>query len=182
MNKGKKSYARELVKDIIIAGAIVAALSFFIRPTLVKETSMEPTIQPNSYLIMSKRAYSFNEIQRGDIIVFKSDTEFADGKNKLLIKRVIGIPGDIITITGGKVWLNGSEVRESYIAAGGTPGNIYNLEVHQGQVFVMGDHRVVSIDSRKFGCISKSSIVGKAVFRLFPFNEIGAIHSKNGNN
>lgn len=175
MSEEAKANLKEIIKDVIIAVAIVAVVSIFIRPTLVKETSMEPTIQPNNYLIMSKQSYTFGEMKRGDVVVFKSDLELQNGHKKLLIKRVIGLPGDVITITGGNVWINGSKVSESYIAEGGTPGDIKNLEIPKGKIFAMGDHREVSIDSRKLGCISKDRIVGKAVFRLFPFNEIGAM-------
>lgn len=175
MSDKTKGTIKELVKDVIIAVVIVAGVSIFIRPTLVKETSMEPSIEPNDYLIMSKQAYKFSDLKRGDVIVFRSDLKLENGHKKLLIKRVIGLPGDVITITGGNVWLNGSKVSEKYIADGGTPGEIYNIQVPKGQVFVMGDHRAVSIDSRKLGCIDQNRIVGKAVFRLYPFNEIGAI-------
>ncbi|MGI6722548.1 MAG: signal peptidase I [Anaerovoracaceae bacterium] len=175
MKENTKATVKELAKDVAIAVAIVVGISVFVSPTLVKETSMEPNVEPNDYLLMSKQAYRFGKMHRGDVVIFRSDLETPDGHKKLLIKRVIGLPGDILTITNGEVWLNGSKVKEDYIAEGGTPGEIYNLKIPKGQIFVMGDHRVVSVDSRKLGTIDKKSIVGKAVFRLFPFNKIGAI-------
>jgi len=175
MSEKTKENVKELTRDVVIAIAIAFAIGIFIRPTLVQETSMEPNIYPNDYLIMSKQSYTFGEMHRGDVIIFKSDLETENHHKKLLIKRVIGLPGDVITITGGNVWINGSRVKENYIAEGGTPGDIYNLVVPKGKLFVMGDHRVVSIDSRKLGCINQDRVKGKAVFRLYPFNKIGAI-------
>lgn len=175
MNEKKKNNVKTIVKDILIACVIAFVISLFIRPTLVKETSMEPTVRADDYVIMSKQSYTFGKIERGDIVVFKSDLKLDETHNKLLIKRVIGIPGDIITISDGNVYLNGNLVNEPYIAPGGTVGEIYNLTVPKRQAFVMGDHRSVSIDSRKFGCIKQKDIVGQAVFRLYPFNKIGVI-------
>lgn len=175
MSEKRRDNVKGMIRDILIACAIAFVISLFIRPTLVKETSMEPTVHPNDYVIMSKQAYTFGKIERGDIIVFKSDLKLDDNHNKLLIKRVIGIPGDIITISDGNVYLNGDKLEEPYIASGGTIGEIYNLTVPEGEVFVMGDHRNVSVDSRKLGCIDQDDIVGQAVFRLYPFDKIGVI-------
>ena len=172
---GGKEFLKELVKDIVIAAAIVAAVSVFFRPTLVKETSMEPNIDNNDYLIMSRQAYHFGDIRRGDVVIFKSDLKDDNGRSKLLIKRAIGLPGDIITIKDGELWINGARMEEDYIAEGGTSGEINNLIVPEGQIFAMGDHREVSIDSRELGCIDKKTVKGKAVFRLFPFSKMGAI-------
>ncbi|MEG0662879.1 MAG: signal peptidase I [Anaerovoracaceae bacterium] len=164
-----------IAKDLIIAGVIALGISIFIRPTLVRETSMEPTVEPSDYLLLSKQSYTFGKIDRGDVVVFKSDLKLDEKHNKLLIKRVIGLPGDIITISDRNVYINGSTDKEEYIYDARTPGENYNLTVPEGEVFVMGDHREVSIDSRKLGCIKEDSIIGQAVFRLFPFNKIGTI-------
>ena len=169
----KKSAVGELFRDLLIAALIALAVSFFIRPTIVYETSMQPTIDPHDYLLMSKQAYRSKEVERGDVVIFKSDIELENtGKKKLLIKRVIGVPGDVITIADGNLYINGSKMEEKYIAKGGTPGKVYNVKVPKGEVFVMGDHREVSRDSREFGCVKQNKIVGKAIVRLFPFNKI----------
>lgn len=164
---------KELARDLLIAAVIALAVSFFVRPTIVYETSMQPTIDPHDYLVMSKQAYRTGKVKRGDIVIFRSDLELEDtGKKKLLIKRVIGIPGDVITISDGNLYINGSRMEESYIADGGTPGEVYNTLVGKGEVFVMGDHREVSRDSREFGCVEKDRIVGRAVLRLWPLDDI----------
>ena len=172
----RKIPVKILAIDVGVAVAIAVTVSLFVSPTIVNETSMQPTIDPNDYLLMSKQAYRFGEPKRGDIIVFKSNIKAEDNKhNKMLIKRVIGIPGDIITIVDGNVYRNGEKLEESYIKEGGTNGKIYNLEVPVGEVFVLGDNREVSVDSREIGCVKISKVKGRAFFRLFPFGKMGDV-------
>jgi signal peptidase I len=166
------------IKDIIIAGLIALLVMTFIKPTIVKESSMEPTLYANNYLFLSKQAYRCSEPKRGDIIVFHTDLTTSEGQEKLLIKRVIAIQGDTITIEDGSVYVNGAELSEPYIAGSETSGYIDNFKVPDGMIFAMGDHRSVSIDSRddRVGCVPVDLIVGKAFLRLYPFNKIGFLH------
>lgn len=168
-------FVKSLIKDIIVAAILAAVVISFVRPTIVKQTSMQDTLNPNDYIIMYRRAYSGDkEPKRGDIVIFKSELQDENGKNKLLIKRVIGLPGDKITINDGKVYINDKEYDESYLRDGYTTGSVNNFKVPKGEYFVMGDNRVVSIDSRysEVGCIKKDAIKGRAVLRLFPFTKI----------
>lgn len=168
-------FVKSLIKDIIVAAILAAVVISFVRPTIVKQTSMQDTLNPNDYIIMYRRAYSGDkEPKRGDIVIFKSELQDENGKNKLLIKRVIGLPGDKITINDGKVYINDREYDESYLKDGYTTGSVNNFKVPKGEYFVMGDNRVVSIDSRysEVGCIKKDAIKGRAVLRLFPFTKI----------
>jgi len=165
---------RLIVKDVFIACLIALAISMVFRPTIVRETSMEPTISPSDYLIMYRMAYRFGDVERGDIVIFQSDLKLDDRHNKLLIKRVIALPGDTLSIHGGLVYINGTLQSEDYIADGVTEGEV-EMVVPPGQVFVMGDHRSVSVDSRSLGCIDIDDIVGKAVFRLYPFRDFGML-------
>ena len=180
-NKQEPSFIKSLLIDIVIAALIAGAILFFVRPTVVKQTSMLETFQPNDYVIVYKRAYSGAKTpQRGDVIIFQSDLVNEDtGGDKLLIKRVIGLPGDTISIINDQVYLNGEEFHEDYIRDGYTPaieipqeGETYT--VPEDQYFCMGDNRVVSVDSRysEVGCVTEEQIMGKAVLRLFPFNSI----------
>jgi signal peptidase I len=166
------------IKDIVIAGVIALLIMTFIKPTIVKESSMEPTLYANNYLFLSKQQYRFSEPQRGDIVVFHTNFQTEDGKEKLLIKRVIAVPGDVVTIENGDVYINNTLIYEPYINGDSTSGYIDNLTVPQGQVFAMGDNRGVSIDSRNpdLGCIPADKIVGKAFLRLYPFNQIGLLN------
>ncbi len=167
-----------LIRDIAVAVIIVLAVTMVIKPTIVKENSMQPTLYENNYLLINKQAYRFGEEKRGDIIVFKSDLEDDDGDKKLLIKRIIGLPGDRITIKNGKVFLNGTQQHETYTLEDETSGNISNYKVPEGHLFVMGDNRRVSLDSRseEVGCISEEQVMGKAFVRLYPFNKIGGLY------
>lgn len=179
------------VKDIVIALILALAISMLIKPTIVKESSMMPNFNSNDYIFLSKIAYKFGrEPKRGDVIVFRTNSDsLLDGKgrHKLLIKRVIGIPGDKVKIAEGKVYINGEEDDQSYTRDGETwvdfPGDseVLELTVPEETVFCMGDNREVSIDSRsnKVGCVDQESIVGKAVFRLLPLSDIGVIKNIN---
>lgn len=181
-DKTKPSYFKTLIIDVVVAAAIAFIIVTFIgRPTIVRQTSMQNTIQPNDYLILSKLSYAGSKTpQRGDIIVFKSDlVNEENGDNKLLIKRVIGLPGDTIQIKNEQLILNGKVYKEDYIKDGITPagdnpseGEI--LTVPEDEYYCMGDNRVVSLDSRysEVGTVSEEQMEGKAVVRLFPFNKI----------
>lgn len=172
-----KSFTKSLLIDVIIAIALAGAVLYFVRPTIVKQTSMQDTLQPNDYIIMYKRAYANETPERGDIVIFKSNMTDESGNSKLLIKRVIGLPGDEITIKDGKVYLNGEIYEEDYTKDGTTTGFMNEYVVPEDRYFVLGDNRAVSIDSRydEIGCIHAEDIAGKAVFRLYPFNKIGKI-------
>lgn len=167
-------FLKSLIKDIIIAAILAGIVLLFIRPTVVKQTSMQPTFNPNDYVIMYKRAYVKKEPARGDVIVFKSNLPDASGRDKLLIKRVIGLPGDVISVKDDQLYINGEPYREDYLKDGITTGEVDNLKVPEGEYFVMGDNRVVSLDSRspQVGTVKKSQIKGRAVLRLYPFNKI----------
>ena len=148
----------------------------FIKPTIVKESSMESTLHENDYLFVNRQAYlTADHPDYGDIIVFQSHIQRDDGKGeKLLIKRVIGVENDVIDIHDGVVYRNGKALEEPYTKEGYTEGDISNYKVSENEVFVMGDNRRVSLDSRssEVGTVSEDSIVGKAFIRLYPFNKI----------
>lgn len=177
----KKSVGKAVLYWVIeIAVAVVIALLIIqvIRPTVVKETSMLPNFRDGNYLFVYRLAYKGDKTpQKGDVIIFKSKLTTDSGKPKMLIKRVIGLPGDKITIQDGKVWINGKEDSQSYTHDGETNGSVVNYTVPKNHYYCMGDNRLVSIDSRyaSVGAIDKSKIVGKVVFRLYPFNKMGTI-------
>jgi len=170
---------KEFLKDLVIALVIVLAITFVIKPTIVKESSMEPTLYSDNYLFVNKLAYvNKDHPGYGDIIVFQSNIDKDDGRGKkMLIKRVIGVENDVITITGGVVYRNGTALEEPYTLEGYTSGEVYDLVVPQDEVFVMGDNRSISLDSRdsEVGTITEESILGRAFVRLFPFSEIGLL-------
>ncbi len=164
----------EWIKTIIISVVVALVITVFIRPTLVKGYSMYPTLDQYDYLIINKIPYMMHEPERGDIVVFKSHLKTTNGKEKDLIKRVIGIAGDRVKVANGKVYLNGKELNESYIYGDYTPGEV-DLEVPEGMIFVMGDNRENSLDSRdeRVGPIELEALRGKVFVRLYPFTKIG---------
>lgn len=174
------SFFRSLLIDVVIAFCLAGAVLYFIRPTIVKQTSMEDTLHENDYMVMYRLAYKNHDPERGDIIIFQSDLVNEDsGKDKLLIKRVIGLPGDDIMISDGHLYINGEEYVEDYLKDGYTPafeippeGGTYT--VPEDSFFCMGDNRAGSVDSRRseVGVVSRDAIKGKVVIRLFPFSRI----------
>lgn len=170
----------EWVKTIIISIAVAFLITQFIKPTIVKEHSMVPTLNEYDYIILNKVAYIGDKSPEfGDIIVFKSELLTEDGKKKYLIKRVIGVGGDTITVADGDVYRNGVILEEPYINGDYTAGDIRELAVEEGKLFVMGDNRPNSMDSRdmvEVGQIDESRVLGKTFLRLYPFNQIGFIH------
>lgn len=168
----------EFGKTIIIALVIALLITTFIKPTLVKGYSMYPTIEPNNYLIINKIPYLTGEPKRGDIVVFKAHIYTEEGEEKDLIKRVIGIAGDTIEIKDGEVYRNGERITEEYLSDGISSGDMAPVTIEEGYIFVMGDNRPNSLDSRDpaIGLVAVSDILGRADLRLYPFNELGLIN------
>lgn len=172
---------KDTVKIIALALIGALALLFFIKPTVVKESSMEPGFEENDYLIVSRQSYRLfgGEPERGDVIVAHSGLKTEDGDEKLIIKRVIGTSGDAISVTDGDVYVNGELLDDGYTEDGYTKGAIEDLVVPQDTVFCLGDNREVSLDSRypEVGFIPVEDIVGKVVLRLWPVDKAGTIEN-----
>ena len=173
------SFFKELIKEVLAAVIIALIVMQFIKPTIVKQRSMEPNFNSNDYLLISKQSYGLfrNKPEIGDVIVFETNMKTDNGEDKLLIKRVIGVPGDVITIKDGKVFVNGTEIDDSYTMEQYTTGDIEDLVVPENKLFCLGDNRGVSVDSRSadVGFVDYDSILGKVIFRLYPFKDLGVI-------
>ena len=167
----------EWTKTIAISIIIALIITTFVRPTLVMQYSMHPTIEEHDYLLVNKIAYKFKKIKFGDIIVFESQLKTEEGKNKQLIKRVIGLPGDVLEIKDGVVYRNGEALEEPYINGDYTSGSLGATEIPESKLFVMGDNRPSSVDSRssEVGTVSEDNVMGKVLIRLYPFNKIGFV-------
>lgn len=177
VKKGSEAFA--WIRDILIAIIIALIVTQFITPTIVQEHSMDNTLNNNDYLILWKMAYRSSEPDYGDIVVFKSKLLDENGKEKLLIKRVVAKAGDTVAVRDGYVYRNGTQLMEPYTKDGYTNGGIDETLVPDGQLFLLGDNRIVSMDSRdpSVGFVDEELLVGKAVFRLYPFSKIGGLYS-----
>ena len=163
------------VLETLVSTIIVFFLlqTFVARTFGIEQTSMESTLEPGQEVIVDRLTPAFSPYKRGDIVVFAAPEQ--TGRQEPLIKRVIGIGGDGVELRKGTVYVNGRSIDEPY-AFGGEPtlpvGSATNWIVPQGWLFVMGDHRAVSVDSRQFGPIPISSVVGRAWLRLLPLNKV----------
>ncbi len=180
MNAVKKiiEFIMDILETIVFVGSLFIVIYLFIlQPNQIRGASMEPTFESGDYIFTSKITYKLRTPERGDVIVFRSprnpDIEF--------IKRIIGLPGDTIEIKSEEIFVNGKQLQENYIAAK-TPlwegGFIKDSEVKvvpAGELFVMGDNRPRSSDSREFGFIPLGSIIGQVFYRYFPSNKMGSI-------
>ncbi len=161
----------EMVETVAIAiVAVFLVRTFVAQPFLVSGSSMEPNFNNGNYLLVDEMTYDFRAPERGEVIVFR----YPKDPSVYFIKRVIGLPGETVSITDGVVTItdkNQKEVlREPYIADPGTFSN-FTETLGPNQYFVMGDNRNASFDSRSWGPVPRSDIVGLVRFRLWPLNE-----------
>lgn len=169
----------DFIETIVIALAIfVIVYLFLFQPHQVKGSSMYPNFVDGEYILTDKISYRLGKPNRGDVIVFKSP----QNKEIDFIKRIIGLPNDQIRVSGGYVYVNDKRLTESsylpsdYIT---NPGAFLRedktITVPAGQFFVLGDNRNHSSDSREWGFISTSDIVGKAWLRYWPIKQLGFV-------
>ena len=172
-----RSGTRNLVEWIlVIGGALLVALiikTFLLQAFYIPSRSMEPTLRIGDRVLVNKMSYRLHDIHRGDIVVFERPPGEATGEIKDLIKRVIGLPGDTLEAVDGKVIVNGHVLEEPYLPEGTFTDTLPPTRVEEGHVFVMGDNRGDSRDSRFFGAIDTDLIVGRAFVRVWPFSHLG---------
>ena len=179
-------WIKEAVIVVVIAVLVAVLLRAFVVQTFfIPSGSMEPTLQIGDRILVNKLSYHLHAVDRGDIVVFsRPPTENCGGPTvNDLVKRVIGLPGNIISVSGGYVYIDGKRLDETWLPASeqgvtvaGPAGNSSNLvrpyRVPTNDYFVMGDNRTDSCDSRYWGPISKSLIVGKVELRVWPLSSL----------
>jgi len=168
---GTISWFRDLMLSVLIA---VLVILFLYRPVKVEGTSMMPSLFDQERLFINQFTYKFKlgDIKRGDTVVFW----YPEDTTKSYIKRIIGLPGDIVEIDDGYVVINGKKLRESYVPPEYRDDRSYPKRVvPPDEYFVLGDHRVSSNDSRAWGFVPRNYIYGKAVFVFWPPENIGTV-------
>lgn len=167
---------------LVIGGALLVAL--IIRATLfqafwIPTGSMEPTLHEGDRVLVNKLSYRLHDVNRGDIVVFERPDEgqasAAEDDVRDLIKRVIALPGETVEARDGVVYVDGQRLDEPYLPEGTVTDMDQTYTVPEGHVFVMGDNRGNSHDSRAFGAIDEDTIVGRAFVRIYPLDDIGGL-------
>ena len=176
--KSTLNFFFDFLETIVVALSVFVVIYLFVmQPHEVKGSSMEPSFKNNEYIITDKISYRLGEPQRGEVVIFKApvnpDVDY--------IKRIIGLPGEKIMISKGKVYINNKLLNEPYLDEitplfpGGYIEDGEVISIPEDHYFAMGDNRPHSSDSREFGPINKKLIIGKAVFRYWPINELGIV-------
>ena len=177
------SFFLDFVETLVIGLSLFLVIYlFFMQPHQVSGHSMETTLMDKDYVLTDKVSYRVGDPQRGDIVVFHAppDANCPTGTGCDFIKRVIGLPGEEIEVRDNAIFVDGVVLDEPYLDEGiqTDAGNFTRgraITVSDGEYFVVGDNRPHSSDSRSWGPVSKSLIVGKAFFRYWPYSEITTI-------
>ncbi len=163
--------AREIIETILLAAVIWLAVNFATARYVVDGQSMEPNLHTGQFLIVSRLAYKFAVPQRGDIIVFDFPGNPADD----YVKRIIGLPGDTVTIQEGQIFVNDNRLDEPYLPDERMMPFQGRWVVPQESYFVLGDNRAHSSDSRSWGMLPQDAIIGKAWVSYWPPQNWGTI-------
>jgi signal peptidase I len=168
----------EIVETLVLTLIIFFVIQTFVaQPYRVQQVSMERTLEPDQYVLVDKLTPRFDAYKRGDVIVFNPPPNWVQAQGQPYIKRVIGIGGDTVELKGGKVLINGTALLEPYVYQ--EDGNsqptdaligVAKWVIPQGQLFLMGDHRSNSADSREFGPVDITAVIGRAWLRYWPIN------------
>ena len=167
-----RSSVRNAVEWVaIIAGALLVALvvkTFLVQAFYIPSESMFPTLTGNDRVLVNKLSYDLHDVNRGDLVVFERPPNEPDGAIKDLIKRVVGLEGETIEERDGRIYIDGEALPEPYLEPGIESSNLPKTVIPEDHVFVMGDNRGASRDSRYFGAIHTDLIVGRAFVKVWP--------------
>lgn len=167
------SFFLDIVETIVVAMSVfVIVYLFFLQPHQVVGNSMLPNFHDKEYILTDKISYRFREPTRGEIVIFKSPED----KDKDFIKRIIALPHEKIRIAEGRIFVNNKELREDYLdpdsrtSSGKFLAETQEITIPSGEYIVLGDNRLNSSDSRAWGTINASKIIGKALLVYWPLN------------
>jgi signal peptidase I len=173
----------EVVETLVLTVLIFLGIQTFVaQPYQVEQESMEQTLLPGQYVLVDKLTPRWSAYERGDIVVFHAPEGFKPANDVPFIKRVIGLPGDTVELRAGAVYVNDVELEEGYVFDDGGnlgtepgPEGAASWVVPTSMLFVLGDHRPASEDSRVFGPIAISSVLGRAWLRYWPLDSFGIL-------
>jgi signal peptidase I len=175
-NDGLFAFLGDIAKVIILSLIIIIPIRYFVvQPFFVRGASMEPTYDNGDYLLVDEVSYRFSEVGRGDVIIFR----FPPDPSQFYIKRVVGLPGETVTVREGAVVVvndanpEGFMLQEAYLEEK-TSGDT-TLALADGEYFVLGDNRDASFDSRSWGALPRRDIVGRVFLRAWPFDRLDLV-------
>lgn len=184
MTQSRSGCLFEILETVVLTVLIFLGIQTFVaQPYKVQQSSMERTLLQDQYVLVDKLSPRWDAYGRGDIIVFDPPEAWTGGSDVPFIKRIIGVAGDTVELRDGQVLVNGVRIDEPYLYLDDgepqlslpTPGGPSTWAIGDGQLFVMGDHRMASADSRNFGPIQTDHVIGRAWLRYFPFDSITLI-------
>ena len=174
----KPSGLRNVAEWIMIGGgALLVAFiikTFLLQAFYIPSLSMAPTLKVNDRVLVNKLSYDLHDVHRGDLVVFESPPN-EGSQTKDLIKRVIGLPGETVESRDGQILINGKVLEEPYLGPDVTTGPLESVTIPPEHLWVMGDNRPNSRDSRFFGAIPESLVIGRAFVRVWPVTAIGLL-------
>lgn len=158
---------------IVVAAFVIAMLvqAFLVKPFTIHQISMLPTLEEGDRILINRLTYHFREPRAGDIIVFRSPLDSRED----LVKRIVAVAGDRVAVVGGTLHVNGKAVDEPYLLEQPFAGELPETEVPPGHVFVLGDNRNNSGDSRLFGAVDEDAIIGTAFLIYWPIGRWGTL-------
>ncbi|MFQ3565716.1 MAG: signal peptidase I [Aggregatilineales bacterium] len=175
----RNSFLRELVETVVLIALVYTLVNLATVRFYIEGPSMQPSFHAGQFLIVSRLHYLFGAPQRGDIVVFDPPGDDGRTDEPLLIKRLIGLPGERVEVRDGRVYINGELLTESYInstsVAQSCRGQYCDVVLRDNEYFLMGDNRNNSRDSRAFGPVERSRIVGEAIIRYWPLPDLGIV-------
>ena len=175
----------EIVETLVLTLIIFLVIQTFVaQPYKVQQQSMEHTLEPDQYVLVDKLTPRFDTYKRGDIVVFTPPPDFGAQDETPFIKRIIGLGGDTVEIRDGSVFINGTKLDEAdYLFAAPddppqpttVPDEEHRWVIPDGELFLMGDHRSNSADSRTFGPVATEQVIGRAWLRYWPLGTFGIL-------
>ena len=172
------AFVWETIKVVVISLAIILPIRYYlVQPFFVKGASMESNFEDGDYLLIDEISYRFSEPARGDVIVFR----YPEDRSQFFIKRIIGLPGETIEVKNNKVIIYNAESTDGFALAEDyldtnqeTLGNLLT-RLDDNEYFVLGDNRLASSDSRRWGPVNRTLITGRVLLRAWPFNKFDKI-------